>query len=255
MNIRMLWSVAFSLVVCAALSTVASAGSIPVGKQMDFSGGTGGTFSYTPGVGDTASVKNAPITKVIGFPSFLSLSITDGTLDFTTGPCIATCGSQTNKKTGVTTSVPQFGQSPSGGLTLYGGIAALGIADGTALIDGIFVPNGKHPAAGFSLTTKPGANSGMDGYLQVLSINPALLTYFNMNPAFTGGKGHLTELLLDLSFVTNSWNGTIDHSDLLVDPALPEPPSLLLFGSSILLAAYLLRKKLIVRPAQTDLTV
>lgn len=254
MKIRMFWSAAVSLIASAALGTIASAGSIPVGKQLDFSGGTGGIFSYTPGLGNTASVKNAPIGKVTGFPSFLNLSITDGTLDFTTGPCIATCGSKTNKA-GVTTSVPQFGQSPSGGLTLYGGIASLGIADNTALIDGIFVPSGKHPAAGFSLTTKPGANSGMDGYLQVLSINPALLTYFNINSAFTGGNGHLTELLLNLSFVTNSWNGTIEHSDLNVTPALPEPTSLLLFGSSILFAAYLLRKKLIVRPAHTDLTV
>lgn len=225
------------------ISTPAKAGSIGTGKQgkeIDFKGGTGGTFSYQTGLGDTASVKNAPENTVISFPSFLSLTIQDGTLDFTTGPCIATCGESTIG--GVESSVPQFGQG--GGLTLYGGIPSLGISDGTALIDGVFVPFRGQTAVGMSLSSNPNVQSGMTGMLEVLSINPALLAYFNFNPSFTGGKGTLSDLLLELAFISPSWNGQIRSSDLLLDPALPEPPTLILLGTAMLFMAYLFRRKI-----------
>jgi hypothetical protein len=224
----------------ALLSTPAKAGSIPPGKDLDFRGGKGGTFSYTIGSGDTATVKNAPENTVISFPSFLSLTIQDGTLDFTTGPCIATCGESTIG--GVESSVPQFGQG--GGLTLYGGIPSLGIPDGTALIDGVFVPFRGQTAVGMSLSSNPNVQSGMTAMIEVLSINPALLAYFNFNPSFSGGKGTFSDLLLELAFISPSWNGQIKSSDLLVDPALPEPPSLILLGSAMLFMAYLFRRRL-----------
>ena len=208
------------------LPSAARAGSVPPGKDIQFLGGSGGTFTYSIGVGSTAGVHGAPMDTVISFPSFTSLGIDSGQLDFTTGPCIATCGEATVG--GFAQSVPQFGAG--GGLTLYGGIPSLGIADGTALIDGTFVPftdagGHTHPAAAFSLFANPGKTSGMDGYLQILSVNPELLSFFNFNPSFTGGEGHLSELLLQLTFVAPTWNGQIEHSSLLVDPALPEPPS------------------------------
>lgn len=222
------------------LSSPARAGSVPAGKELDFSGGKGGSFSYMIGLGDTASVKNAPENTVISFPSFLSLVIQDGTLDFTTGPCIATCGEQT--KGGIESSVPQFGKG--GGLTLYGGIPSLGIPDGTALLSGVFVPFRGQTAVGMSLSSNPNVSSGMTAMLEVLSINPALLAYFNFHPNFTGGNGTLSDLLLQLAFVSPTWNGTIKSSDLLVDPALPEPPTLILLGSAMLFMAYLFRRKI-----------
>jgi hypothetical protein len=242
------------LVAITLLADTSKANSFPPGKKLDFSGGSGGTFSYTPSLGNTASITNAPIGKVIGYPSFSSLGITDGTLDITTGACIRGCVA-TTRSTGITTSVSQF--APGGSLELFGEIPSLGINTETELIGGNFVmytdPSGiKHPATGMSLTTNPGTNSGLNAYLNVSTIDPALLLYYNMNPMFTGGSGELSDLLLELTFTSSSWNGSIKTSDLLVDPALPEPPGLLLFGSSMLFAAYLLRKKLTARSNQLN---
>lgn len=223
---------------------VAKAGPIVPGKELDFRGGKGGTFSYTIGVGSTASVNNAPVNSVIGFPSFDSLSIDGGLLDLTTGQCYATCGEGIAH--GFAYSVPQF--KAGGDLRLYGGIPSLGIADGTLLFSGVFAPftdktGHTHPAVGMSLSANPNVSSGINAYLDVESLDPALLSYFNFNPKFTGGQGQLAQLLLTLTFVPTSWNGEIESSDLLVDPALPEPPSLLLFGTALLFVAYLVRRK------------
>lgn len=241
--------VAIAVLCLALLPSPARAGSIGTSKskskEIDFKGGAGGTFSYTIGTGDTADVTNAPENTVISFPSFLSLAIQDGTLDFTTGPCISGCHEGTQG--GFDYSVPQFGKG--GSLTLYGGIPSLGIKDGTELIEATFVPFRGQTAVGMSLSANPHAASGMTAMLEVLSINPALLAYFNINAHFTGGKGSLSDLLMRLAFVSPSWNGEIKSSDLLIDPALPEPPSLILLGTAMLFMAYLIRRKIGVNPA------
>lgn len=234
---------AVSPLLCLAfLPSLASAGSIPPQKQIDFRGGQGGTFSYTIGVGDSATVDNAPELSVISHPNSYSLQIVGGTLDFTTGQCIATCGEGTVN--GYAYSVPQFGQG--GQLELRGSIPSLGITNpNTMLIEGGFVPFRGSTAVGMSLSANPSQQSGMTAMLQVETINPELLAYFNFNPNFTGGSGLLSDLLLKLAFVSPNWNGEIKSSDLLVDPALPEPPTLFLFGSAMLFLAYLVRRKIV----------
>ena len=242
----------FFVFAIAAISSVllpvtAKAGSILVpGVSIDFSGGTGGTFNYTLGLGSVAKVRNAPVTKVVGRPSFKAFPVTSGVLNFTTGPCLLSCGIGTHGS-----SVPQF--APGGSFSISGGIPAMSIANGTSLIHGSFVdftdPTGKmHPAVGMNLN--PHSMSGVTAYIQASSIDTTLLTFYNIDPAFQGGQGELSQLFLKLKFMTPTWNGEIQSSDLLIVPALPnlpEPPSLLLFGTGLLFLAYLVRRNL---PAQ-----
>src|SRR5262249_9568906 len=120
----------------ALLPATTQAGPIPPGKEIDFRGGEGGSFTYMIGVGSHATVNDAPIASAISFPTFRVVDIEDGLLDLTTGPCIMTC--LEGNAHGFPSSVPQFDKG--GSLVLMGGIPSLGIPDGTVLLNGTFVP-------------------------------------------------------------------------------------------------------------------
>jgi len=137
-------------------------------------------------------------------------------------------------------------------LTITGAIPGLGIFnDNTTLLQGHFVnlsnPNG--PAVSASLNTVNSKNKkvqgtgGIDGYLLITLIDPAIIQALGLNG--TIGEGYITELYFDLDFLVNQggWDGSLTGSDVIVI-ATPEAASLILLGTAFLAAAWFGRRRL-----------
>jgi hypothetical protein len=238
----------------------AKAGSIlPKGPAIDFSSFTnpgnvkhvGGSVSFTQGVGNEFTVKNAPIFQLraqygnIG-PSKSGLySVGNGTLSLNTGGCISGC---TNVNNNGFQGADFSGVGSS--LTLKGDISSMGIGsagDPVVLIQGYFSDLGSsnvNPThVSFnkgSSKTNPGGG-GITGYLDITYINPLLVSVLGLNDG--NGVGSLSQTLFNLNYLTMSknWNGEVGSSDLIVIPT-PEPTSLMLLGTVLLALAWITRK-------------
>jgi hypothetical protein len=218
------------------LASAASADSI--GKQIDFAGGQGGSINFTLGMGNVFSVTGAPLAIIEQLPSNKFFGIVGGALNFTTGPCETGC-TTVNKGSGTSTLFFDDG----GSFTITGEVPSLGINSVTTLVQGTFDSflNEKHETS-VSMNAKTG-RGGINGYLFVTSIDPALAQALKLLGG--QGRGFLSDMFFNLTFnnTNNSWGGNVNSTDLIVTP-LPEPSSLLLLGSGLLgVAGFLERKR------------
>src|SRR5690349_19204810 len=116
-----------TLVAVTLLAGSASANPLPVATGVDFFGGSGGTLSYTSGLGDALSVSGATIDTVKQRPSSTPFAIVGGLLDLITGGCATGCtiNPTTNDSNphfsdggsiSITGSIPSLPGDPSGTL-------------------------------------------------------------------------------------------------------------------------------------------
>ena len=155
-----------TLIALTLLAGSATAGSLPVGTSMDFAGGSGGTISYTSGLGNSLTVTNAPIDTVQQFPSSMFFGLVGGLLDFSTGGCVTGCSINPTTQN----SNPHF--ADGGSLSITGSVPTLpGDPSGT-LISGFWDSTLKEPTLGHevcpvtSATLNPTTGGvGMDGCL------------------------------------------------------------------------------------------
>jgi len=252
-----------SLTIAAVLTTLwiapSHAGSL-LQKQMDFLGTTpGGSMSLVSG--GSMLVNNAIINSVEAFPSFKTVKISSGTLDFATGTCKSGCFTTINKKTGTASTTPFFnwgghlsitGYLPGMDKTLpvqsllYGTFSPIGLAGGNK--NGATVPS-----ASLSSATHRGS---FNGSLLISQINPEIYTdflpYIFQIPSGTG-RSYLSEMLVNVSFASSgpvfqgfkqpgTWNGSVLSTDIIVKPT-PEPSALFLFALVLLVGAGLLRRR------------
>jgi hypothetical protein len=237
---RLLGFGAIALMAFMVLAPMVSADNLLIaqGRQIDFSGGAGGSVSYKLGNGNSLFVTGAPISNLQQFPSFLNFPVVGGLLNLTTGACESGC-TKFNKGSGTSTLFFDDG----GSLSIVGEIPSIGINTMTTLITGFFDSNGiENHETNATLNSKT-KHGGIDGYLDISFINPTIVTELNL----LGGSGHgfISEMFINLSFNTNnqSWNGNINSTDLIIKPS-PEPSSLFLLGSGMLGVAGFLRRKL-----------
>jgi PEP-CTERM motif len=226
------------------LATSAYSGSLPAGKTLDFgTTATGGTLNYTLGKGSQLTITNAPITFVQQSPSDRRFAITGGTIDVVTGGCIKGCTYNTRSQThgsefadgGVVKvygSLPEFANDPTG--LLFEGTF-------NSTLGSKLFSHAVCPVTNVTLSNKAGKSGGLDGCVQITDVNQALLADMNFPPD-SNGQGYFSTLAFALAFDGTGWNGMIKSSDLNIIPA-PEPSTLLLFGSGLLIGAGLLRRK------------
>jgi hypothetical protein len=222
------------------LAPMASADDLLIaqGRQIDFSGGSGGSMNFTLGMGNSLTVTGAPITNLVQFPSFLNFPVVGGLLNLSTGACESGC-TKFNKGSGTSTLFFDDG----GSLSIVGEIPSIGIKTPTTLITAFFDSNGiENHEANASLNSKT-HHGGIDGYLDVSFIDPTIVQALNLLGG--SGNGYISEMFINLTFNANnnSWNGNINSTDLIIKPS-PEPSSLFLLGSGMLGVAGFLRRKL-----------
>lgn len=227
-----------------------SAAATPVGTSMDFAGGSGGTVSYTSGLGNSLSVTGAPIATVQQFPSSTFYAIVGGLLDLTTGGCVKGCTINPTTHN----SNPFFANG--GSISITGSLPSLpGDPSGT-LISGFWDSTLTEPTLGHAIcpvtnaTFNPTTGGvGMQGCVRVTSINQTLLADLGF-PSTNSGDGFLSELFMDITLSGSTFSGEIEHSDFRAQPiTVPEPATLALFGAGLLFLGNLGRKKLQARAA------
>lgn len=261
MSRKMVGLGAVALLMFAFMAASAHAGSVlPKAPNLDFSsqttgpGGTqhsGGYVGFNPATGHILSVTGAPIFQ-LQEPSGHHTAdcpagrcgVTDGSLSIYTGGCMTGCKANHGSETA-------FFSGQGSSVTITGEIPGLGITTDTTLLKGIFVnytnPSGPAATATLNDTTvknkKIAGVGGIDGYLLITLIDPAIIQALGLNG--TIGAGYVTEMYFDLNFMTslNSWNGMLTGSDIIVVPT-PEAASLLLLGTAFLAAAWFGRRRL-----------
>jgi hypothetical protein len=250
--------------ICVAMMSIAlvaipaNAGSImKKGSSIDFSSSgagnlqhAGGTVEFNRGFGNVLTISNAPIYELFApagshGPSKNGLyAITDGEMNVRTGPCIAYCMGMN----GNGFQAANFSGTGSS-LTITGEIAGLGINRPELLVAGYFSNLGSsapatHVGLNKSSNPKDPGTGGMSSYLDITYINPILVDLLHLNGAI--GEGQLSEIYfnLDVLLGSGSWNGTIAGSDLNVAlTSTPEPANIMLLGSALLSAAWMLRRR------------
>jgi hypothetical protein len=246
------WAVAVAVALAAIPIRAGSV--LPNSGRLDFGSGSaagpgfgviqhsGGSVNFTQGFGNALYIKGAPIYQLLApygshGPSKNGLySVTNGSLNLTTGGCDVFCTTlNSNGFQGVTFK-------PGGSMSITGDITALGITTpGATLIAGHFVElggNDVHLSLNTKTAKKNHSTGGLGGYLDITYLNPDIVAALHL-PS-NEGEGFLTQFFIDISYfsATHSWTGDVKSSDLIVVPT-PEPTNLLLLGSALLIAAWI----------------
>ena len=242
----------------ALVAIPANAGSIKQKEStIDFSSAgpkniqhAGGTVEFTRGFGNVLTIYDAPIYELLApagshGPSKNGLyAITGGEMNVRTGGCMAYCmGMNGNGFQGANFS--GVGSS----LTITGEIAGLGINKSELLVAGYFSNLGSNAPAthvGLNRSTNPKdpGTGGMSSYLDITYINPMLVDLLHLKSG--AGEGQLSEIYFNLDVLLGSqgWGGQIAGSDLNVAlTPTPEPANIMLLGSALLSAAWMLRRR------------
>lgn len=223
------------LAVIATLAPFASASSLPVGREMDFSSDNhvGGSIHYQPGLGHQFSVTGAPILTVQQFPSYKFFPIVGGYLDLITGGCVKGCSF--NPKAQVQSSFFADG----GLIQIFGSLPGLANDPHGLLFQGVFNSQfgskmfGQKQCSLTNVTLNAKTHKGgIQGCVEVEEINSDLLADLHF-PNEQQGKGFLSELFFQLSFTQDGgWRGQVRSSDIMILPT-PEPASLVLVATGL----------------------
>jgi hypothetical protein len=210
----------FLFVIAISAVSVVATSRASLALTFDFIGGYGGSISYSGGATSLAGA-GLPIYSVFGIPpGFSSMySIAGGSMSFSTGAF--------------------SGLSPSGGYTfgtggslvITGGISTLGIGAGSTLMTASFSSSPTFKYLGWSA-------GALTAGLSVNYLNSDLLDAFGLS-AGGAGVGALTQLDI---FINPSllpfgpgvgFTATQAGATVTSTLALPEPGTLLLFGSGL----------------------
>lgn len=244
------------LVALAFFATTAAAGSI---QKFDFAG-SGGTIAYTQSLNNPFEAM-AGINTVQALPGGSGIvSISGGLMDLVTGGC-NNAGNGCFTPNGNDQLVLTFANSGPNGIVVFGGISKYGIASGSELFAGQLVKTGV-TLNGPSAPVRPDTGS-LSGEVSATFINPKLLAGLGLLPANKSiPLNSIEQLNFLLTFIPAgvfgvqgdtigglgvSSDSSLTLSDLsivTVPTTVPEPATLMLFGSSVLLAAGVLRRKL-----------
>jgi hypothetical protein len=257
-----------SIAVLGLLALAISPGAARAGsktQKLDFSG-SGGTVSYTEGVGNPF-LANGNISQVVKLPDGQKFTITDGAISITTGGCDV--GKRCYTKNGVDQLVLGFANSASNGVTITGSV--FGLPANTDLISGELI-NTSGVIRGPDASTKNcspsreaqgqcGPNTGgLSSEIIATYVNPTLLK--DLGFVTDVGSNNPEKSIEQMNFVLlasaifgNRDNigglGNVNDSSIqLTDISItltPEPTTLLLLGTSFLVGAGLLRRKLATR--------
>lgn len=139
-----------------------------------------------------------------------------------------------------------------GSFSVVGSVDDFGIPDGTTLLSGVFLPGS---LASFTLLPMDdsgnmgiGADGGtFKGLLDITGIDPVLLAALGFPPGFTQGDGSLFTTFVEMLWTQNdegyfAVDATVDLATVEVTP-IPEPGTLLLFGTGLFVGALFLRKR------------
>lgn len=196
----------------------------------------GGTFTFTPGIGNVAVVSNIPVMQIgastAGFPLTTFVSVTGacdggGCLNVKTGPEIGPAAFNGGFDFGV-----------GGTITLTGTIGSF-----TGVIfQGSFSPCIPQPSESFCLFQPPsGAGGAILDQFGNVTVNPVVLSMLGISNA--GGFSHFINyfFLSDLTFQNGTYTGSIS-SGAGGGLATPEPGSVALVATGLLTIIGLGRK-------------
>jgi hypothetical protein len=256
----MLGSIAVAIAALTILANTANAGPFHPPKKadfekVDFQGGSCATctVSYSGGVFSA----QGNITQVVALPSSKSLNVSDGSMSIVTGSCDVKNCSQPNGKDQL---VVGFTNSSSTGITIMGllpGMLSPQVLMTGELEDTVMVLRGPGAPSCAPASHAKGLcgpdTGGLSAEISTTYINQKMLQDLGLLPANQSvPKQSIEQLNFDLNILgaLNDSTGTIDGPIVLTDIIIttPEPNTLLLFGSSFIIAAWILRKKLAARP-------
>jgi hypothetical protein len=196
----------------------------------------GGTFTFTPGIGNIAVVSNVPVMQlgasIAGFPITTFLDVI-GTCDG--GGCLNV---RTGPEIGPAAFNGGFNFGMGGDITLTGTIGSF-----TGIIfQGSFSPCIPQPSDSFCLFQPPsGAGGAILDQFGNVTVNPAVLSMLGISNA--GGFPHFISYFFfsDLTFQNGTYTGSIS-SGAGSGLATPEPGSIALVATGLLAIIGLGRK-------------
>jgi hypothetical protein len=241
------------LVAPALLSTVAAAGPI---QKFDFQG-AGGTISYTESIPTGSPALGSPFLANGGISKLSRASgtpftVAGGAVSITTGGC--NVGKNCYTPNGSDSLQLGFADSSTTGIKITGGInftnPLFDIPAGSTLLTGELTETGATIRGPHAPTGKD--TGGLNAEILASFINIDLLKGLGLLPA---NSSNPTKSIEQLDFMlTGNFTftpgqtvlGNILLTDISITPT-PEPADLLLFGSTLLIAAGFMRRRLIAR--------
>jgi hypothetical protein len=219
-----------ALVFCALAAGPAWAGTL------DFNGGSlkgHGKLTFTPGIGDQLSIGTAKTDGALIQSLLNDVGLCGGSCTITKGfLTVLTAGESSQNTVGLTTT---YDFNSGGSIDIYGGIAALGIPNGTLLL------SAQLSGANF-IVTKGSKTASFQAQLilSTITLDHRLGTY-----TFAGGSSNTLAIDLTANCGGNGkCSGLIESANLTL-LTTPEPASLSFLGTGLLAVGCFLRKKLL----------